>query len=140
MGANLVITRKNGPEEGGFEAEQNDRKFLVAYLPQLEKMAAELKVRSLKSFFDEAGAEYDLYEEIHGEEAPENWLEENRQWFDPAEAIVSLQAILNHINQTKPAFFKMGHDEAVIRDLKDCLTLLQTLEADKDLFCFSIYI
>jgi|GEM_PF-6091858 len=168
MAVNLLIARKNGSEEGSFEAGQKDHKFLAAYLPQLEKMAAELKIRGLKDFFDKTGAEYDRYGEKPGEKAkaggdislfpddnarpnrlsaehspirgPENLLDEDRQWFDPAEALVSLEAILKQISRTRPAFFRMGHDEAVIIELKDCLALLQTLKAEEDLFHFSTHI
>ena len=140
MAVNLLIIRKNGPEEGSFEAGQKDHKFLAAYLPQLERMAAELKIRGLKDFFDKAGAEYDRYGEKPGEKAPENLPEENRQWFDPAEALISLETLLQEISRTRPAFFRMGHDEAAIIELRDCLALLQALKAEGDLFHFSTHI
>lgn len=140
MGSNLVVTRKKSPEGGSFEAEQRDHKLMLAFMPQLKKMAATLKVKDVADFFDEAGAEHDLYEEIHGEKAPENWLEENRKWFDPAEALISLEAIIDYIGREKPAFFKMGYAEALIVELKDCVNLLQGLKEDGDQFCFSMYI
>lgn len=140
MGANLVITRKNSPADGSFEAEQNDHKLMVAFMPQLKKMAAALQVKDVKDFFDEAGAEYEMYEEIHGQEAPENWLEENRKWFDPAEALVSLEAIIDYIKREKPAYFKVGYAEALLIELKDCVNLLQGLKEDGDQFCFSMYL
>lgn len=140
MGVELIVTRKDQLKNMDFAAGQQDHKILPQYLDQLNELAAHLKVPAISDFFDEAGAEFDLYEEIHGEEPPEDWLEKNRQWFDPAEGINSLRSILEALKQERPSHVKTGHAGPLIEELEDCLAALQTLASEGDLFCFSIFI
>ena len=109
----------------------------------LEELADKLKVKKLMDFYDHSQDEYDFYEEIHGEEPPEDsdaWIEANHKWFEPDEALISLEAIIGHLEKhgldsTSPADLQL-----LIDDLKDCLRMLRIVKEDNDLFSFVQYI
>jgi len=140
MGVELIVIRQNDDPEGSFGVDQSGHRVLAKYLDQLDELTRSLATKGFFAFFDAAGAEFEMFEEIHGEEPPENWLEENRKWFSPAEAIVCGQQIIEILNQQKPSFVEQDDFEVLVEDLNDCLRLLRTIERKNDLFCFSIII
>lgn len=142
MGVNFLVAKKNDPD-GTFSNEQSDHKFLPRYYEELDDLADELKVGKLTDFFDNSEAEYDFYEEIHGEEPPEDyeaWIEENHQWFEPDEALISLETIVAHLEKHGLDGISPEDFGLLLRDLKDCLKIVRTVKEDNDLFSFVQYI
>lgn len=142
MGVNFLVAKKNDPDDVFF-SDQSDHKFLPPYYEILDELADKLKVGKLTEFFDNSEAEYDFYEEIHGEEPPEDyeaWIEENHQWFEPDEALTSLEAIVGHLEKNGLDGVSPQDHQLLLDDLKDCLKMLRIVKEEKDLFSFVQYI
>ena len=140
MGVDIIVSRKNDSPDSDFAAEQSGHRFLALYFFDLDDLAESLKLKKLSDFIDTSETEEDFYEEIHGEEAPDNFANENHKWFEPAEAIASLKLIMAALAEKRPPKIKSTDFDGVLADLEDCLNLLQTIEREGDLFSFEQFI
>ena len=167
MGLDLWVHR-NGPWVVG--PKQSGLRRMAACGRNLNALADSLGVASPDDFLDPASFEFSFYGDIHVQEPPDDdWLERNRQWFDPAEAIRALQAFIAHFQANGPEEIapleepldEFGDDDGdsppsdadlsiydpipirvadLLEDLEECLELLQTIEKEKGLFCFELRI
>lgn len=168
MGVDLLVIRKNEAADSGTFEDQSGLRLMAACGANLTELAEKLGVRPLDDFFDSAGAEFQFYEEWHGEEPPEGWLEANRQWFAPDEAIKTLHFFIRFFKESGlpeivpkveslagmegaqdgwSAEFYLQPErstppvkvEDMLNDLEECLKMLQTIADENDLFCFEIF-
>ena len=146
-----------GPDQSGL-------RVMAACSANLSELAEKLGVKNLDDFFDPARAEFQFYEEWHGEEAPEGWLEEHCQWFTPDEAVKTLRAFIAHFKESgqdlivpqveylealDPLLIVSPYTpvildpppvkvEDLLADLEECLNMLQIIEKENDLFYFEV--
>jgi hypothetical protein len=71
-----------------------DGKAIARAMPLLEAWATELDVRSLMSFYSESNAE--AFEKI-GESLPDDMEDSPIEWSEPADALRSVRAYLDHL-------------------------------------------
>ena len=143
MGIDLLITRKNEPDGWRNGPAFAGLRTMAGSLEFLDKLVFSLGTKNqLREFFDPIRAEADFYAEIHGQDMPEGWLEEqNLNWFDPDPAIESLQYVMTRLQAADEEMLAangVGNLVALLDDLEACLSILREVKADGDLFCFEL--
>jgi hypothetical protein len=104
MSSTIWINLRNGEQ---YESNESDHSAMLALDNALAALAASLSIRALSSFYDDTDFRYNLDETGEFEELEDGWPASAAQWFDPADALRSVDAILTYLQ---------AHAEAIDTD------------------------
>ena len=91
MGSTLWINLRDGDR---YESNSSDHSALFDCGESLDRLAAKLSVQPLSDFYDDTDLRYNMDETGEFAEIEDGWPATAAQWFDPADALRSVNAIL----------------------------------------------
>ena len=92
MSSTLWINLRDGDQ---YESNESDHSALLDLAESLDLLAAKLSVQPLSGFYDDTDLRYNLDETGEFAGSEEGWPVAAAQWFDAADALRSVDAILN---------------------------------------------
>ena len=101
---------------------------------QLDKLANHIGVRKLSDFFDTTDLQFNMSED----ELEESWIAENQKWFAPADALPSLEKIVECLRAGEIKGIKEKIRPELLEELEDCLAKVTVADHEKDRVHFSI--
>jgi hypothetical protein len=123
MGTSVWVLRRDAVDQD----DDFDHSRIFDASDELDRVAADLGVRKVSEFFD--WTEFDT--SMSSEEPLEDYeYIASARWFDPAEAIPAIEALLTHLreNPEAAAYFSQSADavSALVPELEDILTKLRS--------------
>lgn len=122
---------KAGTDDSG---DDFDHSLFCHHADDLDTLAKSLSVTQLSEFFDTTDLLYNLSEE----ELPESWITENEQWFPAAEALTSLNKIIEYLHASDVNWLKGNAKAELLEELEDCTAKVATAVQEDDPFHFCI--
>jgi hypothetical protein len=137
MGTTLWVLSKNEMADG----DDWDHSAMFRALEKLDFICEDLGLGSLSSFVDWTDFELNMSEE-EDEFLAEETLRTETSWFDPTEALPILKALYEHLANDKlecENLFEPDQkylSEDLIEELSDCITKVEQIANQGDLFHF----
>ncbi len=137
MGSTIWINLRNGEQ---YESNESDHSAMLALDQSLDALAANLSIRALSSFYDDTDFRYNLNETGEFDEWEDGWPASAAQWFDAADALRSVDAILTHLQAHPEAIDTDDRwtQADVEDDLLDCKAALERAVAEGKAIHFCI--
>jgi len=133
MSDTIWVRRKSqaGTDDSG---DDFDHSLFCEASEELDQLAKSLGVRMLSDFIDTTDMQYNMSED----ELPESWIAENEKWFSPAEALPSLQKIIDRLKSGKADGIEEDLRPELIEELEDCLAKVSEAGQEGDQFHFCL--
>ena len=124
MGSTLWINLRDGDR---YQSNEADHSALFYCGESLDRLAVKLSVQPLSDFYDDTDLRYNMDETGEFAESEEGWPADVAQWFDPADALRSVNAILTALQADAGVIDAVnGWTRADIEaELIDCKTELE---------------
>lgn len=94
MSSTLWINFRDGDQ---YESNESDHSALLDLAESLDLLAVKLSVQPLSGFYDDTDLRYNLDETGEFAGSEEGWPVAAAQWFDAADALSSVDAILTYL-------------------------------------------
>lgn len=129
MSSTIWINIRNGE---GYESNESDHSAMLALDRSLDVLAITLSVKPLSDFYDDTDFRYNMDETGEFEEAEDGWPASAAQWFDEADALSSVDAILSYLQTHAEAIDADDRwtQADVEDDLLDCKVELERAVAE----------
>jgi len=137
MGSTLWINLRDGDR---YESNASDHSAMFDCGESLDRLAAKLSVQPLSDFYDDTDLRYNMDETGEFAEIEDGWPATAAQWFDPADALRSVNAILAALQADAGAIDDAeGWTPADVEtDLLDCKAELERAIAEGKTIHFCI--
>lgn len=133
MSDTIWVRRKSkvGTDDSG---DDFDHSLFCEHAEELDSLAESLLVAKLSDYFDTTDLQYNMSEE----DLPESWIVENEQWFEPADALIALNKIIENLKINEVNWIKGEAKEELLEELEDCEDKVKAAMHEKDQFHFCI--
>lgn len=116
-----------------------DHSVVFELTEMLDDIAENLGVRPLSDFYDDTDIRYNLDESGEFKESEEGWNNDAANWFQPDEALSSLEAIRNQLVE-KPETSILEHNsfDNVLEELEDLIAEVRKAKNGGNSFHFCV--
>lgn len=111
-----------------------DHSLFCEHAEELDDLAESLSVAKLSDYFDTTDLQFNMSEE----DLPESWIVENEQWFEPADALIALNKIIESLKSGEIKWIERDAKEELLEELEDCEAKVAEAKDENDLFHFCI--
>ena len=132
MGMTIWVNLRNGAVR---ESNEQDHSVMLKAEKHLDKLADKLLVPRLSSFQDDTDLRYNMDESGEFEESEEGWPNDRAQWFDPAQGLRAVTAIIDHLRINSAVVKRQAE---LIEELEDCKAELEKAMATNRTFHFCL--
>jgi hypothetical protein len=122
---------KAGTDDSG---DDFDHSLFCEHAEVLDELAASLAVAKLSDYFDTTDLQFNLSEE----DLPESWIVENEQWFEPNNALIALNKIIENLKAAEVKWIKGDAKAELLEELEDCAAKVAAAKQEQDQFHFCI--
>jgi hypothetical protein len=141
MGTTIWVLSKSKMTEG----DEWDHSALFYAVDALDHICEKLGLVKLSSFLDWTDFEINMSEDSEDEEFPdEDTLRDKISWFSPSEALPMLRALREYVKTSDSdgkSLLEHGKEhlsEELLEDLEDCITKVEKIASEGDLFHFCV--
>lgn len=141
MGTTIWVLSKSKMTEG----DEWDHSALFYAVDKLDHICEKLGLVKLSSFLDWTDFEINMSEDSEDGEFPdEDTLRDKISWFIPSEALPILRALREYVktcDSDGKSLLEHGKEhlsEELLEDLEDCVTKVEKIAAEGDLFHFCV--
>ncbi len=140
MGTTIWVLSKNKTTEG----DDWDHSALFYAVEKLDLICDRLELSRLSTFLDWTDFDLNMSEDENEEFPNEEVLTERASWFNPSEALPMLRALRGYLASNESeisSILDSGRQhlaEELLEELDDCISKVEKIETEGDLFHFCI--
>ncbi|WP_271252957.1 hypothetical protein [Pseudanabaena sp. Chao 1811] len=140
MGTTIWVLSKNKTTEG----DDWDHSALFYAVEKLDSICDRLGLSKLSSFLDWMDFDLNMSEDEDEEFPDEDVLIDRASWFNPSEALPMLRALREYVASNESelvSLLEQGKEhlsEELLEDLDDCISKVEKIATEGDLFHFCV--